>query len=80
MMVNTADKERIGRYIAGKTVVANKVGTDSDLLGDMALIYFSERPPIALTIAVTEPPDQERAANFIGELAALIVSYLVGEK
>lgn len=79
MMFGTGDK-RIGRYIYRYTDVANKVGTDSDIIGDMALLYFTGRPPVALTIAVEDPPTQEEAIGFIGELAALIVEQLLGVK
>ena len=57
-------------------MVANKVGTVSGVLGDMALIYFPERPPLALTIVVENPSDLEEAATLIGELASLIAATL----
>lgn len=76
MMVETTDKERIGRMIKDRVVVANKVGTVSEVIGDMALIYFPHRPPVALTIVVANPDDHERAAKLIGELAEIIVDRL----
>ncbi len=79
MMLDTKDK-RIGRYTGERAAVANKVGTASSVIGDMALLYFPGRPPIALTIAVADPPDWEEAAAFIGELAALITELLLGIK
>ena len=79
MMLGTGDK-RIGRYIDRYTDVANKVGTDSAFVGDMSLLYFKEWSPLALTIAVEDPPDQDEAIDFIGELAALIVAQLLGVK
>jgi len=79
MMLDTKDK-RIGLYTGERAAVANKVGTASDVIGDMALLYFPGRPPIALTIAVADPPDWEEAATFIGELAALITELLLGIK
>ncbi len=78
MMLETVDKERIGRYINEELPVANKVGTVSGVIGDMALIYFPHRPPIALTAAVKNPYDQEEAARFIGRLAELVVEHFAG--
>lgn len=79
MMLATDDK-RIGRFIRGQAEVANKVGTDSSVIGDMALVYFPARPPLALTIAVADPPDQDEAIVFIGELSALIVEQILALK
>ncbi len=79
MMLETGDK-RIGLYLDRCAGVANKVGTDYAMIGDMALLYFSERRPLALTIAVENPPDQDEAVIFIGELAALIVEQLLMQK
>lgn len=76
MMAAAADKGRIGRYIGDRAVVANKVGTVSGVVGDMALLYFPEKPPLALTIVVENPPDQDAAAVCIGRLALLIVEML----
>ncbi len=79
MMRETGDK-RIGRYIGQYTDVANKVGTDSDLVGDMALIYSGGKPLLALTIVVENPPGLDESIDFIGELAALIVEQLLRMK
>lgn len=76
MMLKTADK-RIGRYLGDYTEVANKVGTDSSFIGDMALLYFPDRAPVALTVAVVDTANPEEAMAFIGELAALIVEKLL---
>lgn len=76
MLAATTDKRRIGRHMGEKAVVANKVGTVSGMVGDMALIYFPERPPLALTVAVMNPPGQEEAAALIGNLAQMIVEAL----
>lgn len=73
MMAATADKGRIGRYIRDRVVVANKVGTVNGVVGDMALLYFPERPPLALTVVVENPSGQDEAAALIGRLAKLIV-------
>lgn len=76
MMLATED-HRIGRYLGEYTKVANKVGTDSAFIGDMALLYFPERAPLALTIAVVEPPNPDEAIDFVGELAALIAEKML---
>lgn len=76
MMLETIDKGRIGRYLDGGAIkVANKVGTVTGIVGDMALIYLPARPPLALTVAVKNPPDQEEAARLIGRLARIAVEY-----
>ena len=51
-LVQTCDKNRIARNITGDIVIANKTGTVSTLSGDMALVYFPHREPIALTIVL----------------------------
>ena len=77
MMIHTDNKRRIGRYLKGnQLVVANKIGTVSHMVGDMALIYFPKRPPVALTVLVQPPPDEETAAKEIGRLASAAVSSL----
>ncbi|NLA26942.1 MAG: serine hydrolase [Firmicutes bacterium] len=76
MLAAATDKERIGRYIKQRAVVANKVGTVSGMVGDMALLYFPNSPPLALTAAVTNPPGQEEAAALISRLAQIIVEAL----
>lgn len=73
MMAATVDKGRIGRYIEDRAVVANKVGTVNGVVGDMALLYFPKKPPLALTVVVENPPDQEEAVALIGRLAELII-------
>ena len=78
MMLETIDKERIGRYLDGTAVkVANKVGTVTGIVGDMALIYLPARPPLALTVAVKNPPGQEEAARLIGRLARIVVEHFL---
>ena len=77
MMVETTDKARIGRYLAeGDLIVANKVDTVTGIIGDMALIYFPHRPPLALSVAVKNPADPEEAARLIGLLSRLAVKKL----
>ena len=76
LMAAAADKGRIGRYIREQAVVANKVGTVTGIVGDMALLYFPHRPPLALAAAVIDPPSQDRAAALIGRLAELAVKAL----
>ncbi|MGB4243710.1 MAG: serine hydrolase [Dethiobacteria bacterium] len=69
-MKATIDKSRIGRYLPKEIEVANKIGTVSHMVGDMALLYFPHRPPLALAIAVENPPNQEDAAHLIGCLTS----------
>lgn len=73
-----AEKGRIGRFIGKRALIANKVGTVESLVGDMALLYFPHRPPLALTVAVERPCRQEEAARLIGVLAEKIVRALAG--
>lgn len=76
MMAAAAEKSRIGRFIGKQAVVANKAGTVDDIVGDMALLYFPRRPPLALTVAIEHPPDRNEAARLIGTLAASVVRKL----
>ncbi len=77
MMEQTDNKERIGLELGRNGVtVANKVGTVSEMIGDMALIYFPHRPPVALTVMVENPPSERQAAQEIGRLSAIVVNFL----
>lgn len=73
----TSDKHRIARYTAGSVVIANKTGTLDNLSGDMALVYFPHREPVALTIVYRN----SRGLNFnaadtgIGKLAQTIIEH-----
>lgn len=72
MMKDTTNKSRIGRNLDGITL-ANKTGTASTMIGDMGLLYFPNRPPIALTIMVEDPEDPDIAEEEIGQLTSIIV-------
>jgi len=77
MMEQTDDKGRIGLELAGSKVkVANKIGTVTEMIGDMALLYFPDRPPLALTIMIENPPSEKEAAHEIGRLSAKAVNFL----
>ena len=77
MMLHTDNKQRIARYIKPRQAkVANKIGTVSGLIGDMALLYFPHRPPVALSILVKNPPDEREAEKEIGRIAATVVQIL----
>lgn len=80
MMAATADKGRIGRLGGDRLIVANKVGTVSGIIGDMALLYFPHRPPLALTVIVECPPHRQGAIRLIGMLARRIARGLAGEE
>ena len=73
----TSDKHRIARHTAGNVVIANKTGTLGNLSGDMALVYFPDREPIALTIVYRN----SQGLNFnvadtgIGKLAKTIIDH-----
>ena len=73
----TCDKHRIARYTAGDIVIANKTGTLSNLSGDMALVYFPNREPIALTIVFKSSKDINygKADTGIGKLAQTIIEH-----
>ncbi len=52
LMKKSTNKSRIGKYPPADTIVANKAGTLSSVVGDSALVFFPNRKPIALTIFV----------------------------
>ena len=52
LMKRSTNKNRIGKYPPEGTVVANKGGTLTSVVGDSALVFFPNREPIALTIFV----------------------------
>jgi beta-lactamase class A len=76
MMKDTTDKNRIARNLDDELTVANKIGTSESMIGDMGLIYFQNRPPIALTIMVENPEDADQAEEEIGQLTKMIVDSL----
>ncbi len=76
-LVQTCDKNRIARNITGDIVIANKTGTVSTLSGDMALVYFPHREPIALTIVLKNNTgiNYNKADQEIGKLAQTIIEH-----
>jgi len=82
-MKETVNKDRIALYAPEDVVIANKVGFISRLSGDMALVYFPDREPIALTIVVEDDNrkaiNQEKANELIGTLSREIIDYFKKE-
>lgn len=78
-MKKTDTRTRIPRYAPKDVVIANKIGTLSRLAGDMALIYFPDREPIALTIIVEgknkSSINEEKANDLIGLISKDIIEY-----
>ncbi|OPZ92696.1 MAG: Extended-spectrum beta-lactamase PER-1 precursor [Firmicutes bacterium ADurb.Bin419] len=78
-MKNTDNKDRIPRNAPKDVVIANKIGSLSRLAGDMALIYFPDRDPIALTIVVEgknrKQINEAEANELIGQLSKEIINY-----
>ncbi len=78
-MKRTDNKSRIPRNAPKDVVIANKIGSLSRLAGDMALIYFPDREPIALTIVVEgknrSQINEAKANELIGLLAKEIIDY-----
>lgn len=83
-MKQTEDKGRIALYAPEDVVIANKIGCLSRLSGDMALVYFPDREPIALTIVVEDNNgkeiDETKANELIGTLSREIINYYRSEK
>jgi len=79
MMKKTSNKNRIGRLLPKNLVIANKTGTISSLVGDMAIIYFPDREPIAMTVLLTSKNggavNTNQAELEIGKVASNIVQY-----
>lgn len=78
-MEKTEDKNRIALYAPKDVVIANKIGCLTRLSGDMALVYFPDREPIALTIVVEDNNrkeiNQTTANKLIGTLSREIINY-----
>lgn len=78
-MKETYNKDRIARYAPDSVTVANKIGFLSRLSGDMAIIYFENREPIALTIFIEDkyrqPIDSEKVNDTIGQISKEIIDY-----
>jgi beta-lactamase class A len=79
MMKDTVDKNRIGRNLDEGTTLANKIGTAGEMIGDMGLLYFPNRPPIALTVMVEDPEGPGQAEEEIAQLTQIIVN-AIGEQ
>ena len=71
-MIRT-DRPQVNRK---PVIVANKTGTVTGMIGDMALLYYPDRPPVAVTIIIENPPSKEEAAREIGRLSSIIVNLL----
>ncbi len=78
-MEKTVNKNRIGRSLPETIKIANKTGTISRLGGDMALIYYPDREPIAISMVFERKPSRGFNAGQmeleIGRLAKKIVDY-----
>jgi beta-lactamase class A len=71
MLLQTKNKSRIGRYLARSGIrAANKAGTVDRMVGDMALLYFPNRPPAALTVLVEIPAIRPVFVKKLNHLAA----------
>ncbi|MDQ2087194.1 serine hydrolase [Herbivorax sp. ANBcel31] len=78
-MKETYNKDRIARYAPDNVTVANKIGFLQRLSGDMAIIYFENREPIALTVFVEDKYRRsiktEEVNDIIGNLSGEIIDY-----
>ncbi|TYQ18365.1 UNVERIFIED_CONTAM: beta-lactamase class A [Acetivibrio alkalicellulosi] len=78
-MKKTYNKDRIALYAPDNVVIANKIGSLSRLSGDMAIVYFENREPIALTIFVEDKNrkaiDNQEVNHVIGELSKEVIDY-----
>jgi len=78
-MKETVNKDRIALHAPEDVVIANKIGCLTRLSGDMALVYFPDREPIALTIVVEDNNrkviNQAEANELIGKLSREIIDY-----
>lgn len=78
-MEKTVNKNRIGRSLPETIKIANKTGTISRLGGDMALIYYPDREPIAISMVFERKPSKGFNAGQMeletGRLAKKIVDY-----
>lgn len=78
-MKKTVNKDRIALYAPEDVVIANKIGYVSRLSGDMALVYYPDREPIALTIVAEgingRGINQEDASKLIGTISREIINY-----
>ncbi len=83
-MKKTINKKRIGRYMPKHIKIANKTGTFSNIGGDMALIYYPDREPLAMTIVLKEKGPKGLATGKmeleIAKIAKEIVDYFMQYK
>lgn len=52
LLKRSTNKNRIGKYPPEGTIIANKGGTLSFVVGDSALVFYPDREPLALTIFI----------------------------
>ena len=83
LMKRSTSKNRIGKYPPKDTIVANKGGTLTSVVGDSALVFYPNREPIALTIFVVgnNGTNVSRSAGdqTIAKLAKEIMQYFKDE-
>lgn len=75
--MKNAHKHRIGKYPPPGVTVANKIANTDALVGDMALIYFPDRKPIALTILIQSQGAHKINARKNDELIAEFSQHLM---
>lgn len=76
-MKNTDNKDRIPLYAPKDVTIANKIGTLTRLAGDMALVYFPEREPIALTIVVEDENHDQISESKVNKLIAQLSKQII---
>ncbi|MBS3886712.1 MAG: serine hydrolase [Dethiobacter sp.] len=77
LLHRNAKKHRIGKYAASELVVANKIGDTSNRVADMALIYFPDRKPLALSVMIKTRDGSRISAERNDEIIARFAKYLL---
>ena len=77
LLHRNAKKHRIGKYAASELVVANKIGDTSNRVADMALIYFPDRKPLALSVMIKTRDGSRISAEKNDEIIARFAKYLL---
>jgi len=82
-MKETVNKNKIALYAPEDVVIANKTGCLSRFSGDMALVYYPDREPIAMAVVVESNNrkgiNETKANELIGTLSKEIINYYRSE-
>jgi len=77
LMTMNRSKNRIGKYSPSEVIIANMPAGSKSMAGGMALVYFRDRKPMALTIVIESSNNKDLDIEKCNEIIALLAKNLI---